>query len=355
VSIGIGIIGCGAITQRRHAPEYNENPDCTVKAFCDPLLDRAEKLLGIYGGYATDDYMKLLKDKKINAVSVCTSNATHAKVTIDALNAGKHVLCEKPMAVTLDEAEAMVKAAKINDKLLMIGHNQRFFPAHVKAKNILDSGVMGKVITFKTSFKHAGPESWVMDKEKSIWFYNKNTAAFGVIADLGIHKIDLVRWLLGEDIVEVSAAIGTLDKKYETGEMVEVDDNAVCILWTKSGILGTAEVSWTNYGTEDNSTVLYCEKGVLSICTEPDYDLIGVMKDGTSFKHMCGGISTNQKYLKSGVIDSFISAVNKVGELEVSGDEGYKSMKVVFACVEAAKKCSAIRIDLPQIGFEKIS
>lgn len=162
----------------------------------------------------------------------------------------------------------------------MIGHNQRFAPAHREAKKILTDKALGDVITFRTVFKHAGPEFWSIDRTKNTWFFSKEASLFGVLGDLGIHKVDLIRWLLEEEILEVISFAGTLNKRYEDGTPIEIEDNASCILKTQGGKVGTLEVSWTNYGSEENSTTLYCEDGVIKIYTHPEYDLIIEKKKG---------------------------------------------------------------------------
>ena len=137
MSIKVGIIGCGKIAQVRHIPEYAANPHVEVYGFYDINQDRTAELAEKYGGKAYASYQELLADESIEAVSVCTANHAHAEVTIAALKAGKHVLCEKPMAVTLEECEAMVAAAKESGKYLMIGQNQRLAKAHAKAKELI--------------------------------------------------------------------------------------------------------------------------------------------------------------------------------------------------------------------------
>src|SRR5947209_19432930 len=117
----------------------------------------------------------MLQDAKVDAVVVAGPNSLHAQQSIDALNAGKHVLCEKPMATTREDARAMLDAAKKNRKFLMIGLNQRLMPPHVKAKKILNSGSLGKVLAFRTAFKHPGPEGWSVDAGKS-WLCKKGEA-----------------------------------------------------------------------------------------------------------------------------------------------------------------------------------
>src|SRR6476659_6835603 len=132
-----GIIGCGAIAQRRHIPECVANPGSKLVALADPIQERVEELATKYGAKGYTDYKEMLKTADIDAVVVAGPNSLHAQQSIDALSAGKHVLCEKPMATTREEAKAMIDAAKKAGKFLMIGLNQRLMPPHLKAKKIL--------------------------------------------------------------------------------------------------------------------------------------------------------------------------------------------------------------------------
>ena len=190
--IKIGILGCGKIAQVRHIPEYAANPDCELAAFYNPTRKRAEDMAAKYGGKVYDTPEALLADPEIDAVSVCAANYAHAELAIKAMRAGKDVLCEKPMAVTLEDCEAMVKVAKETGRTLMIAHNQRFAKAHVKAKALIDAGTIGRIVTFRTTFGHGGPETWSINPGKNTWFFDKSKAAMGAMADLGVHKTDLI-------------------------------------------------------------------------------------------------------------------------------------------------------------------
>ena len=266
--IKVGLIGCGKIGQVRHLPEYAANPNCKITALYDINLERAKALAEQYGATAYPSVEALLASD-VDAVSVCSSNTSHAEIAIAALKAGKHVLCEKPMATTLEDCEAMVAAARAAGKHLMIGQNQRLAGAHKKAKELIEAGAIGKVLTFKTAFCHAGPETWSVDPGLNTWFFDKKRAAMGVMADLGVHKTDLIQYLVGQRITEVTARLTTLDKKFADGTPISVDDNAFCIYRMEGGVCGTMSVSWTNYGAEDNATVLYGTKGVLRIYDHP--------------------------------------------------------------------------------------
>ena len=148
---GIGIIGCGKIAQVRHIPEYAAHPEAKLVGFYDINQQRAAELAAKYGGRAYATVEELLAEPEIQAVSICAANFAHAELTIAALNAGKHVLCEKPMATNLADCEAMVQAADANGKFLMIGHNQRLAKAHSLARKLIVEGLIGDIITFRTS------------------------------------------------------------------------------------------------------------------------------------------------------------------------------------------------------------
>lgn len=336
MTINVGIIGCGSITQQRHAPEYHENKACRIAAFSDPVVERARKLADKYSCEAYQDYREIINNPSIHAVSVCSTNSTHAPIAVAALKAGKHVLCEKPMAVSTAEAEMMIRAAEENRKILMPGHSQRMLAAHRKAKEILASGTLGKVLTFRSVFKHRGPETWSADRGSLTWFFDKKSACMGVLGDLGVHKIDILHWLLAEPIISVSACMETLDKRYPDGELIGVEDNTLIQCSTSGGKKGTIEVSWTNYGTEDNSTIFLCEKGVLKIFCDSQYSLVLEMKDRSVVKYELGVISTNDKQLRSGVIDAFISSIVTDGVPEMTGEDGYHAIAVVEACMRSA-------------------
>ena len=338
-----GIIGVGAIAQRRHIPECIANPDSVLIGIADANQGRCDELGKKFGVKSFCDHKDLLKMGEIDAVVVSGPNALHASQTIDALSAGKHVLCEKPMAISREEAKAMIAAAEKNKKYLMIGLNQRLMPPHVRAKEILKTGRLGNVLSFRTAFKHPGPEGWSVDAAKS-WFFRKDQAFMGVTGDLGIHKADLMRWLLGQEFVEVSGLITTLDKRDPEGNLIALDDNAFINLKTDGGVIGSMILSWTNYGLEENYTVLYCQKGVMSLGTDPTYGVIVDYRNGERELHKVGEMSTNAKQVASGVIDSFTRNILEGRPPEINGIEGYKSLDVILTAQEAAKAGKTMKI-----------
>ncbi|MBC8531407.1 Gfo/Idh/MocA family protein [Gehongia tenuis] len=336
--IHVGILGCGAIAQRRHAPEYKANPNVEILGYFDPVEERCQYMVDTFGGKAYASYQQMLEDPKIDAVSICGANKIHASATIQALWAGKHVLCEKPMANNLQECQEMINVARQTGKTLMIGHNQRFFPAHLKAKEILASGELGEVISFHSTFSHGGPEFWSIDKSGSPWFFKKDGKALGgVLADLGVHKIDIIRWLVGSEVEYVQAFAGALNKCNSDGSRIEVDDNAMCILNFENGAAGTVTASWTNYGDEEKDSVVYCTKGKLIIDGKGcDRLTLQYREGGTDVMTFEEG-SSNDHQVSSGVIDEFVESIMQGRKPLVSGEDGLMAIHVVTACLESAR------------------
>lgn len=329
MKLAVGIIGCGSITRFRHAPEYQRNPYVKEIVFYDRNFERADNLAKEFGGRAVDSLEELYNDPEIVAISVCSSNEVHHTHSIQALLHGKHVLCEKPIAVSVKHAEEMVEAQMRSGKKLMVGHNQRFTKAHQKAKELIVKKELGEVLTFRTSFSHQGPENWGVNKSNSTWFFKKEQSHTGVAGDLGIHKIDLLHFLLSDEIDEVRAFHGALDKVDEQGKAIEVCDNVVCAMRTKKGRLGTASFSWTNYGIEDNSTIIYCQEGVLKIYHDPQYPLIVESRSGELVKYELEPIQTNDNQTDSGVIDAFIDAIIHDKEPSITGQDALASLRVI--------------------------
>lgn len=329
MGIKVGIIGCGSIARLRHAPEYKVNPHVDEIVFFDRNPERARELANMFDGSAVEKVEELYKDPKIVAISDCSSNDAHHIYTSNALLNGKHVLCEKPLAINVEYAEKILKAQMHSGKKLMVDHNQRFTKAHQKAKEIIENKELGEVLTFNTTFGHKGPESWGTEKSNATWFFKKERSSLGVAGDLGIHKIDLIHYLLDDVVEDVKSFHGALDKVDENRDRIKVCDNVVCALKTKRGRIGTASFSWTYYGAEDNSTIIYCQKGIIKIYHHPDYPLLIETEDGDVIKYEIESIQTNDNQTSTGVIDAFIESILYDKEPPITGQEALASLKVI--------------------------
>jgi predicted dehydrogenase len=189
----VGIIGTGGIANGKHMPSLAKLPEVEMVAFCDIVEERAQQAKAKYGAEGSavyTDYRKLLEDKSIDVVHVCTPNYIHSEMTVAALEAGKHVMCEKPMAISSAEARAMVDAAKRTGKKLTIGYNNRYRPDSLHLKQICDAGGLGEIYFAKAlAIRRRAVPTWgvFLDEEKQ---------GGGPLIDIGTHALDLTLWMM---------------------------------------------------------------------------------------------------------------------------------------------------------------
>ena len=335
----VGVIGCGKVARVLHLNEYSLNPEAEIAAVCDSDKERLDFCMQKYGAKkAYTDHRKMLAQEKLDAVSVCVPNHVHYAVTMDVLKAGVNVLVEKPMALTSEHADEMIKTARKQKKLLMVSQTQRFSPVHRRAKEVMDSGLMGKVLHVATSFGHPGPEGW---SPWGQWFFKKDVAGFGPMADLGVHKADLVRFLTGKEVDEVSAYTTRSEK-----EGGDVEDNFVSVLRFTDGTVGTLSTSWTVHGTEINYTYLFCANGTLMISVLPDKPLVAYMsKPKSTIVFDVPGMQTNvQETWDLGITRNFLAAIQGREKCLVPGEEGKAALDIILACDEAARTGKSVKV-----------
>jgi predicted dehydrogenase len=198
----IGLIGCGRIGRLVHLESLRRMPDAQVIALAEPdsaLLDGAH--LVCPGAARFADYRELLNLPEVDAVVICLPNALHAEAAIAALNRGKHVYLEKPLALTLDQGKSVIEAWRRSGRVGMIGFNYRFNPLHQELRRLLQTGAIGELVGARsvwTTASHQMPE----------WKTTRTTGG-GVLLDLASHHFDLIRFWFGQDIVEVHASLGS--------------------------------------------------------------------------------------------------------------------------------------------------
>ena len=210
----IGIVGCGGIANGKHLPSLKAINRADIVAFCDLIPERAEKACAEYGAEGAKtytDYHRLLEDKSIDVVYVLTPNRMHAQVSIDALNAGKHVMCEKPMAKTAADARAMVEAAKKSGKKLTIGYQHRHKPEARYLKSVIERGDLGDIYySHAYAIRRRGTPNWGV-------FLNEYEQGGGPLIDIGTHSLDLTLYLMNN--YRPRMVVGTTYKKVENPEM----------------------------------------------------------------------------------------------------------------------------------------
>jgi predicted dehydrogenase len=250
----VAVIGCGTIANAAHIPSYTKNPDAEIKYFCDIIPERAEKAVKEYGcGKAVTDYMEVLSDPEVVAVSICTPNNGHAKIAIDAMRAGKHVLCEKPAARTYAEALEMQKVQNETNMTLNIGVVNRFNKAVNIIKKFIDKGKLGDVYHVYVSFR----------AHRSIpglggAFTTKAIAGGGALIDWGVHFLDIVMYCCGDPKVKtvsgetfMKLGVDIDNYVYESmwagppvsGGTYDVDDSVTALIRTEGPVI-TVNGAW---------------------------------------------------------------------------------------------------------------
>ncbi|GHV86888.1 oxidoreductase [Spirochaetia bacterium] len=256
-----GIIGCGGIATGKHLPALQKLKDVEITAFCDIIPERAEKANKDYSegtGKVFKDYHELLKED-LDAVCVLTPNISHAPISIDALQAGKHVMCEKPMAKSYAEAKAMLDARDRSGKLLTIGYQNRYRPDSLFLKEECDNGALGDIYFAKaTAIRRRAVPTWgvFLDEEKQ---------GGGPLIDIGTHALDLTLFMMNN--YEPAYAVGTvyhkLNKDKKTGnawgdwdpKKFTVEDSAFGFVVMKNGATIILQSSWALNTTEVREAV----------------------------------------------------------------------------------------------------
>ena len=337
----IGVIGTGKIAQTLHIPNVLFSDRTELVALSNPHPEKMERIIekfGIEGVSTYTDYKDLLKRDDVDAVIIATPNAYHAPITVEALRAGKHVLVEKPMATSSKEALEMLEESKRSGKILMVNHSQRFFPHHMKAKEIIESGMLGEIRLVKTMFGHSGPENW---SPSARWFFEKDKAMFGALGDLGVHKVDLIRFLTGLEIEECFAMLGTLEKSGN------VEDISSAVLRLSNGALATLDSNWITKGLEENYTVIYGEYGTLKIGysdpTKIDMYLIKPVNYHGEIR--LRPLFTNEDpYWKMPVVEHFAKVCLGEEKPVVRPEDGYIAIKVIEALFESHRTGRSVRL-----------
>jgi predicted dehydrogenase len=250
--VKVGIIGSG-FEADIHAASFQLMPEeAEVVAVASPTPGNAAKLAERYGiPRVFEDYRKMLQQPDLEMVTITAPNRLHAQMTYDIANAGKHVICEKPLCITLDEADEMIDTCRRKGVLLLYAEELFFTPKYVKAKEMADNGAFGKVHLVKQSEKHFGPHA--------NWFWDVEQSGGGVFMDMGCHGIAFCYWFLGRPAIkDVLCHMGT----YVHADKTEGEDESLCILEFVNGAVGVVENSWGRRGGMDDRIEVYGGGGV---------------------------------------------------------------------------------------------
>jgi UDP-N-acetylglucosamine 3-dehydrogenase len=323
VTVRIGLIGCGAVARRFHLPAFRA-AGAEIVAFSSRGSASAEAAAREWGsGKVVADWRELVAIDEIDAVDVCTPNASHAEMTTAAANAGKHVLVEKPIATTLDEADAMISAARAQDKILMTAHNVRYAPPFVAVAEEIASGSLGEIGAVRAAFGHAGPQVWARE---ATWFFDRSLSGGGALMDLGVHVADLLRALLSDEVAEVGAILsGSRD----------VEEAAQVIMRFERGVIASMHVSWVATPAPDHQLSIFGSKGTIHL-------------DSTTPPTFRSGSGEVRELTMSQEPDdpyrAFVSAIESGSEPPVTGEDGRAALAIVLAAYRSAEEKTMVAV-----------
>lgn len=334
--IRVALIGAGYIGEI-HLESYQRFvPEAEVTAIYSRTAARAEALARRYGVPRWfDDIDDLLKRADCDVVDICVPNNRHADVAIAAAAAGKHVICEKPLSVTLEEADQMIDACRIAGVKLMYAEELCFAPKYERVRQLVQSGALGTIYQLRQSEKHSGPHA--------DWFWDVEQSGGGVLMDMGCHAFAWFRWMLGGQprVERVFATMGTVRHRDRT----RGEDNVVTLVEFEGGVLGVAEDSWAKPGGMDDRIEVYGTGGVsyadlfagnaALTYSEAGYDY--AMEKAGSTRGWTFTIfeeAFNQGYPQE--LRHFIQCVRDEQTPLVTGEDGRATLEIIYAAYESA-------------------
>jgi myo-inositol 2-dehydrogenase / D-chiro-inositol 1-dehydrogenase len=343
--VRVGIIGAGFIGHL-HAEAFTHVPNAEVIAIASPSPERGRTLADQFGiPHHFTDYREMLQRDDLDMVTVGVPNDLHAQVCIDAARAGKHVVCEKPLCLTLEEADAVIAAGRDAGVKMMYAEELLFAPKYVRAKQLVDEGALGDVVIVKQSEEHAGPHS--------PWFWDVRRSGGGVLLDMGCHSIAFCRWVMGNrPIAKVYAAMGT----YVHGDKTRGEDHAVCVLTFEGGAIGLCENSWVKGGGVDDRAEIYGSKGntradLLRGSSLTTYSDVGygyaVEKAETTVGWTFTMYEESWNYGFPQEMQHFVDCVQRDEQPLVTAEDGRAVLEVIYAAYLSAGTGKAIDLPLP--------
>jgi 1,5-anhydro-D-fructose reductase (1,5-anhydro-D-mannitol-forming) len=334
VAIGWGIIGIGHHADQEIAPVFNRIANTNLVAVCSRDIERAKN-------FATkhrvkrfyDSFAKMLEDPGVDAVFIATPNSLHAQHTIQAAEASKHVLCDKPMALTVRDSELMVEACNKNKVKLAVFFQHRYHPAHIEARRYIQSGIVGGISVVKAQLCHPG--SW------KGWKSDSTMAGAGSLMGQGVHCIDLLRYFLDSEVTEVRAMTD------EEPPARPVDEMAYVILKFENGAHGVV-ISGIRTPPSDNDAVLYGSKAKVTCkgtLGRPQGNLGQLLVDSDSLSvRMSFPSSEPLLENKTRAVEAFNKSIEENAETSMTGHNGIQVVKITNAIIESSRQGKAVKI-----------
>ncbi|TYP79397.1 putative dehydrogenase [Paenibacillus methanolicus] len=330
--IHFGIVGAGVISAS-HAKVISGNPHARLLAVCDVDREKAEKLARAYGAaHIFTELADMLALEQLDVVIICLPSGMHEAAAIAAANAGKHILCEKPIDITLEKIDRMLEAADKNNVKLGCVYQRRTMPEAIAARQAIQEGKLGKMVLGDAYLKYyRSPEYYKSAGWRGTWEHDGG----GALMNQGVHGIDLIQWMMG-DIASVFAHSAALVRD------IEVEDTAVVAVKYKSGALGVIQGATSVYPAQDTRFELHGEKGTF-IFGDNGIQLWKTADDSVEIpggsEAASPGADPRDISLEGHVvlIDDMIDAVLNDREPMINGAEARKAVAVIIAIYESSR------------------
>lgn len=251
----VALLGTGFIAGIHVESYHRFVPDAEVVAVYSPRAERAEAFArthGIARWFSALD--QAIAQSDCDVVDVCIPNDLHARATLAAANAGKHVIIEKPLCLTLEEADAMIAVCRTNNRKLMYAEELCFAPKYERVRKLVGEGAIGSIYHMRQCEKHSGPHS--------DWFYDLNRSGGGALMDMGCHGLAWFRWMLGGRPKALSV-YAHMQSGLIHSSRTRCEENSLCIVEFEGGVIGVAENSWAKHGGMEDRVEVYGTGGVI--------------------------------------------------------------------------------------------
>ena len=339
----VAILGAGFISEIHLESYHRFIPEADVVAVYARNEEKAKEFAtkhSIAKWYTDVD--KLIKESGCEIVDICLPNFLHAEACIKAAKAGKHIIIEKPLAVTLEEADAMIDECKKANVKLMYAEELCFAPKYERVRHLVKEGAVGEVYMLKQSEKHSGPHT--------DWFYDVNLAGGGVLMDMGCHAMEWFRWMLGN--VKAKSVYASMSTVYHK-ERTKGEDNSVVIVEFENGVTTVAENSWAKHGGMDDRSEVHGTGGVIYADLFMGNSAISYSKHGYGYAMEKADTTVgwsftvfeevfNQGYPHE--LKHFVDCVRNDKEPLVTGEDGRVVLEILYAAYASAGQVKKIML-----------
>jgi len=332
--VGFAVVGLGAIAQSSVLPCFMRSKRAVLAGLFGRDKEEASRLARkykVHAFYGADEYAACLANPEIVAVYVATPPGEHSKLTIQAAEAGKHVLCEKPLAARLEQSAQMVEACRRNGVLLMTAYRKHFEPSCLYLKELIQNGDLGRIDAIHTAFSELHSPGISLP-----WLLNSNMAGGGPLTDLGIYCVNTSRWLLGEDPASVTAQTWV----HDTVRFSEVEEGISFRLQFPTGTIVQGSSSYS--AVISSFIFVQGTKGWVSLTPAFPFDEERRLTGKLGKRWIERRFKITDEFLPE--VDAFASAIQNKRSIEPDGVQGNRDMIILNAIYESARKQQAVSI-----------